>query len=360
MPALATRLQRLRQALEAQSLDAMIVTQPENRRYLSGFTGSAGTLFITQEETILITDSRYLEQSAREAPQFRVVEALPDVLAKELRNLAAKTGTERVGFESHHLTFAEYGDWTAAADDYQLFPVQELVEDMRAFKDEQELDKIKQAAALGDAAFAHTKGIIAPGMTEKEVAWELETYMRTHGAEGVAFDIIVASGPNGAMPHAKTSDDTLQIGQSIVIDLGARVDGYHSDLTRTVHLGEPDDEFRKIYDLVLRAQRAAEEGTRPGMPARKVDALARGVITEAGYGEYFRHGLGHGVGLAVQEKPKARELSWDILQPGMTLTVEPGIYIPGWGGVRIEDLVVVTEDGVEVLSQADKDPFVRE
>jgi Xaa-Pro aminopeptidase len=359
MPGIATRLQKLRQELEAQNLDGMIVTQPENRRYLSGFTGSAGTLFITQAEAILITDFRYLEQSAKEAPKFEVLEALPDVLAGELSKLATKMGAKRVGFESHHLTFAEHGDWTAPPADYQLVPIKELVEDMRAVKDEEELARIREAVALGDAALAHLKGAIAPGMTEKEAAWELETYMRTHGAHGVAFEVIVASGPNGAMPHAKTSDDTLQIGQPIVIDLGARVDGYHSDLTRTLCLGEPDDRFQEIYDLVLKAQLAAEQGIRPGMPARQADALARDIINEAGYVEYFGHGLGHGVGLAVQEKPKAGRLSWDILYPGMTLTVEPGIYIPGWGGVRIEDLVVIGEEGVEVLSQADKDPRVK-
>jgi Xaa-Pro aminopeptidase len=359
MPGIAGRLQKLRRALEAQNLDALIVTQPENRRYLSGFTGSAGTLFITQGGAILITDFRYLEQSAKEAPQFEVVEALPDVLARELSDLATETGARRVGFESHHVTFAEYGDWTAAAADYQLVPIKELVEEMRALKDEDELAKIREAVSLGDAALAHLRELIAPGMTEKEAAWELETYMRTHGAQGVAFDVIVAGGPNGAMPHAETSDDDLQIGQPIVIDLGARLDGYHSDLTRTLCLGEPDDQFQEIYDLVLKAQLAAEEGIRPGMPARQADALARDIITGAGYGEYFGHGLGHGVGLAVQEKPKAGKLSWDILYPGMTLTVEPGIYIPDWGGVRIEDLTVITEEGVEVVSQADKDPLVK-
>jgi Xaa-Pro aminopeptidase len=188
------------------------------------------------------------------------------------------------------------------------------------------------------------------------VAWELEVYIRTRGAEGVAFEIIVAGGPNGAMPHARASDNIIHAGQPIVIDVGARFEGYHSDLTRTLCLGHPDQRFQEIYDLVLKAQLAAEEGIRPGMAAREADALARDIITEAGYGEYFGHPLGHGVGLAVHEKPKAGRASHDMLYPGMTLTIEPGIYVPRWGGVRIEDLVVIGEEGVEVLSQADKDP----
>ncbi len=359
MRRLALRLQQLRQKFETLQLDAIVITQPENRRYLSGFTGSAGTLFITHAEAFLITDFRYVERASIQAPQFEIVKAAPDVLAKELNGLATKARARRVGFESHYLTFDEHAEWSEAAQGFELVPVRELVEDMRAIKDQEELETIKQAVALGDAALAHTRKLIRPGMTEKEVAWELESYMRTHGAEAAAYEIIVAGGPNGAMPHAQTSDDALEAGQPIVIDVGARVDGYHSDLTRTLCLGDPDDRFQEIYDLVLKAQLAAEEGMRPGMSAREADALARDVITDAGYGARFGHGLGHGVGLAIHEKPKASGVSWDLLSSGMTLTVEPGIYIPGWGGVRIEDLVVIGEEGVEVLSQADKDPIVR-
>jgi Xaa-Pro aminopeptidase len=352
------RLQRLRRVLEAGRLDAIIITQPENRRYLSGFTGSAGTLFITHDQEILIADSRYAEQSAKEAPQYQVVKAEPRVLPNVLSDLAAKAGARSVAFESHHLAFSDYRDWAGRADDFELVPCRELVEDMRALKDEQELATIRKAAALGDAAFAHTRRTIMPGMTEKEVAWDLEVHMRTHGADGVGFDIIVAAGPNAAMPHATVSGDRIQVGQPIIIDVGARCDGYRSDLTRTLCLGEPDDKFEEIYHLVLEAQLAAEEGIKPGMSAREADALARDVIAGAGYGEYFGHGLGHGVGLAVHEKPKADRASHDILYPGMTLTIEPGIYVPGWGGVRLEDLTVIGEEGVEVLSRADKDPSI--
>jgi len=353
------RLRKLRQELEARNLDTFIITHPQNRRYLSGFTGTDGTLFITGDKAALITDFRYLEQAQKESPAFELVEATSDILAQSLSDLATAVRAKRVGFESHHVTFANYGQWAETAAGFELVPAKDLVEEMRAIKDEGEMEAIKRAVAIGDAAMAHVREFITPGMTEKEVGWELEVYMRTHGAEAVAFDIIVAAGPNGAMPHATVSDRVIRTGEPIVIDLGARVDGYHSDLTRTLVLGEPDERFQEIYDLVLKAQLAAFEGIRPGMTGREADALARDVIDEAGYGQYFGHGLGHGVGLEVHEKPRAGKVSDDVLRPGMTLTVEPGIYIPGWGGVRIEDLVVIREGGVEILSESAKDPLLR-
>jgi len=227
---------------------------------------------------------------------------------------------------------------------------------MRAIKDNAELATIRRAVAISDGAVEHIKKMIRPGITEKEIAWELEFYMRTHGADQLAFPIIAAAGPNGAMPHAVPSDRAVLPGEPIVMDLGARVDGYNSDLTRTICIGEPDERFRQVYGVVLKAQLAAEEAIRPGMQGREADAVAREVISKAGYGEYFGHGLGHGVGLAVHEKPGVGKTSEDLLLPGSVVTVEPGIYIPGWGGIRIEDTVIVTDDGIEVLSQATKDP----
>ena len=356
------RLSALRRKLAEQNLDAILITQPENQRYLSGFTGSAGVLLISQDQAIIATDFRFFEQVAKQAPHFQLAkiksgEKFIDILP----NLVTQVGAKRVGFESAHLTFDQHQEWAEVAEGFELVPTKDLVEALRAVKDEDELDTIKRAVALSDAAFAHILGSIEPGMTEKDVAWELELYMRTHGAEKVAFDLIIGAGPNGAMPHATVSDRAIQAGEPIVIDLGAVLDGYHSNLTRTICLGEPDDKFREIYGLVLGAQLAAEdgmEGIKPGMTGKEADAIARRVIEEAGYGEQFGHGLGHGVGLAIHEKPMLGRLSEDVLKPGMVLTVEPGIYIPGWGGVRIEDMVVLREDGVEVLSQATKEPLV--
>jgi Xaa-Pro aminopeptidase len=219
---------------------------------------------------------------------------------------------------------------------------------------------IKRAVAVADDAFAHFIAVVKPGMTEKEGAWVIEEYMRKHGAEKIAFDLIVAAGPNGAMPHAIPGDRKFQRGEPIVVDIGARVDHYHSDMTRTICLGQPADEkFKQVYDTVLKAMRAAEKKVKAGVKGKRADLFARSVIDKAGYGDNFGHGLGHGVGLAVHEGPRASKLSKDVYKPNMTLTIEPGIYIPGWGGVRIEDLVVIQESGVEVLTQATKEPLVK-
>jgi Xaa-Pro aminopeptidase len=352
------RLERLRELLEAQQLEAMIVSQAENRRYLSGFTGTDGTLFVSADRAALITDFRFTEQASREAPLFEIVEAIPDVLSSELSHLAGETGAKRVGFEANHVSFAVYQDWLGLAQGYELVPVHGLVEGLRAVKDEQELELIRRAAAIGDGAVTHVRQSLRPGMTEREVAWEMEVYMRTQGAEAVGFDFIVASGPNGAMPHATVSDRAIEEGEPIILDLGARVEGYRSDLTRTLVLGKPDERFQELYYLVLDAQMKALVGIKPGMTGREADALARDVITARGYGKRFGHGLGHSVGLAVHEDPRMGTRSTAVLQLGNTLTVEPGIYITGWGGVRIEDLVVVTDRGVEVLSKAGKGPVV--
>jgi Xaa-Pro aminopeptidase len=349
------RLEKLRRALAKEGLDAVLITQPENRRYLSGFTGSAGVLLLSQDEALLATDFRYYEQAEREAPYFQLVRMKTgEKFAELLPDLVARIGAKRVGFESKHLTFDEHERWKEVAEDFELVPTKDLVEEIRAIKEEGEIEIIKKAVSLSDEAFAHILGFIQPGMTERDVAWEIEVFMRTHGAGKVPFEIIVASGPNSSMPHATTTERVICAGEPIIIDMGAMVEGYNSNLTRTILLGQPDEKFNEIYELVLKAQLAAEEGIRPGMTGEEADEIARGVIEDAGYGERFGHGLGHGVGLAVHEKPTATKKSKEKLKPGMVFTVEPGIYIPGWGGVRIEDMVLLTEEGVEVLTQAEK------
>jgi Xaa-Pro aminopeptidase len=358
MHAYGRRLGQLRESLKAEQLDGMVVTQPENRRYLSGYTGSDGTLFLSPDRAVLITDFRFTEQASREAPRYEVVEALPDVLPAELARLARDTGAQRVAFESHHVSVATAEKWAEAAEGFVWEPRQGLVEGLRSVKDDHELDLIRRAAAIGDEAMNHIRGFIKPGMTEREAAWEVEAYMRTHGAEDAAFEIIVAGGPNGAMAHAAVSDRVIREGEPVVIDLGARVEGYCSDLTRTLVLGQPDEQFNELYYLVLDAQTMALSGMRPGLTGHEADALARRVIEAGGYGHLFGHGLGHSVGLAVHEDPRMGTQSAVVLQAGNTLTVEPGVYITGWGGIRIEDLVVVTKRGVDILSRAPKAPLV--
>jgi Xaa-Pro aminopeptidase len=263
-----------------------------------------------------------------------------------------------------HLTVATLKDWTKAARKagFKLKPTSGLVEELRIVKDADELAAIRRAVHLTDEAFAHFVAVVKPGMTEKEGAWVIEEYMRRHGADKIAFDLIVAGGPNGALPHAIPGDRKFQRGEPIVVDIGCRIDNYHSDLTRTICLGQaPDDQFKKVYDTVLKAQKAAEKKIKAGIKGKRADAFARSVIEKANaeWGKTFGHGLGHGVGLAVHEGPRASKLSKDVYKPNMTLTIEPGIYIAGWGGVRIEDLVVIQENAVEVLSQATKEPFVK-
>jgi len=347
------RVEALRALLAEEGLDAIIVGQPENRRYLSGFTGSAGVLVISQTDAILATDFRYYLQVAQQAPDFelaKVTDELPPVLADVLGRLNVR----RVGFEAAHVPFATHRAWTEAVPQVEWVPTEGLVEGLRAIKDEVELALLREAIALTDEAFVQVAERVRPGMTERQVAWEIEAYLRTHGADAVAFEIIVASGPNGAMPHARSTERVIQPGEPIVIDMGARVEGYHSDLTRTLCLGPADGRFSEIYAVVLEAQMRAEGGIRAGMLGREADSLAREVIAAAGYGENFGHGLGHGVGLAVHEAPRLRKTSEDSLQSGMVTTVEPGIYLPDWGGVRLEDVVLIGADGVEVLTQAPK------
>jgi Xaa-Pro aminopeptidase len=352
------RLDRITDELDRRELGGLLVSRPENRRYLSGFTGSAGNLLISPDQTILATDSRYTEQANDQAPDFRVVPAQSgwDWLVKAL----LKSGVNRLGFESEHLTVAEYQRILAAIKqesalaNLSLVPASGIVEELRAVKEQQELARLQRAVEASDSAMDAVGPTLRAGLTEQEVAWRMEQAMRESGADSSSFNTIVASGPNGAMPHHRPTGRTLRPGEPVVIDLGAKVGGYCSDLARTLVLGQEDATFRRIYDIVLGAQLTALAIVRPGMTGGDCDRLARSVIRAAGYGDNFGHGLGHGVGLAVHEGPRLGPDSEDILAAGTVFTVEPGIYIPGWGGVRIEDLVLLEEGGARPLSKARK------
>ena len=349
------RIAHVRRALREKNLDAMVITNEHNRRYLSGFTGSAGWLLITPDKLFMITDSRYWGQSATQAPQFELVKHLtrPEQLEK-LRDTLKTLGAQKVGFEGDDVSVNQHQQWKEMCAGIELTPLSEAVEQLRAVKDEQELAKIRRAIALTDKAYEHIRRWIEPGMSEREVAWELEVFMRTRGAEGMAFDVHVASGPGSAEPHHAPSERKIQMREPIWIDMGAKVDGYCADCTRSFTLGEPDAQFKKIYDIVLRAQLTAIHALKAGLPGKEADTIARKVIEDAGFGENYGHGLGHGVGLFIHEKPSAGKVSEDTLSAGALLTVEPGIYIPEWGGVRIEDVVIIGEQGVENLTTAPK------
>jgi Xaa-Pro aminopeptidase len=351
------RLQRLRQLLLERSLDGILVTQPENCRYLSGFTGSgsyAGTLLITQEVNLLATDFIHFEQAKQEAPDFDIIILRP--ASKRFGEILSDYVGKNLGFESNAITFAEANRLAEAAQAIGIkpTPTEGIVESLRAVKDPTEIAFIQEAARLADAAMQYMTDSLKPGVSEKSAAWTLEKYLRDNGSEHMPFDIIVASGPNAALPHAKPTDRTILGGEPVICDLGARFHGYASDLSRTFYLGHPDEVFTRVYDLVLSAQTRAILEMRTGMTGSEVDTLARSVIQEGGYGEFFGHGLGHGVGLAVHEEPRLGQGSTDDIAEDMVFTVEPAIYIPGWGGVRIEDTVVIHEGKARPLTMAPK------
>jgi len=355
------RLAKLRQAItqSEERLDALLIYQPENRRYISGFTGSEAMLFITPERAVLATDSRYWEQAARESPEFSVCQVKTKYVMEMADILKAAGDPQHIGFESAFITVDQLDQLMDAAPDVEWVATKGMVENLRLIKDASEIELMRQAARIADEGFEFLRQTLRPGMTERQASWELEAFMRTHGADKIAFDLIVGSGPNGAMPHHHSDSRIIQAGEPIVLDLGAQVNGYHSDLTRTICLGQPKDgRFLEIYDIVRRAQEAGLQGIRAGMSGVEADKMVRDVIEAAGYGDNFGHGLGHGVGLAVHEGPRAGKTSEDTLQAGSTLTIEPGIYIPGWGGVRIEDLTLISENGVQLLSCASKEPLV--
>ena len=351
------RLQNLRQRLVEKELDGILVSQPENRYYLSGFDGSAGFLLITPKDTILATDFRYIEQAKRQAPDYEIFRTTGDI-ADWFPKLVAGLNLRRLGFEAGHITFTMYRRLTEALNKAQsqpgLVPTDGLVESLRAIKEPEEIELITQAIAITEEAFNYIQGEISIGMSEKEVAWEIEKFLREKGSQTIPFDIMVASGPNSALPHAKPSPRTIQSGEPVIIDIGARVGGYSSDLSRTICLGTPDNTFNKVYDTVLGAQLTAMAIIKEGMTGEEADSLSRVVIEQVGYGEAFGHGLGHGIGLAPHEPPRLGPNSPENLVDGMVFTIEPGIYLTGWGGVRIEDVVIMEGGKLRAITKAKK------
>lgn len=339
----------MRSYLQEQGLDAFIVTAPVNWAYLTGFTGSSGLLLLSREEAVLLTDARYVEQAKEEAPGVEVRRSGREPV-QDLAGVLRSWGAQEVGFEADHLTVQRFRAWERELPEVRWREVSGTVEGLRAVKEEGELALIRQAIAIAEGALREVFALIADGRRESELALELEFSLRRRGAAAPAFDTIVASGPRGALPHGVASQRRLRKGELVTIDCGALYRGYASDLTRTFALGEVDARQREVYELVRLAQQEGIRAVRPGRVAREVDAAARRVIEESGLGEYFGHGLGHGVGREVHERPVVGPSSEEVLRPGMVITVEPGIYIPEWGGVRIEDMVLVTENGCEVLT----------
>jgi Xaa-Pro aminopeptidase len=353
---LARRLETVRRKLGTleRRPGAVVVTGECNRRYLTGFTGSSGAAVVSATRAVLVTDFRYLTQAKAECPGWEIVRQGP-VLLDTVAEVVVGFGEERVGFERDHATFALYEDLSSRLKGFELIPVAGLVDSVREIKEEEEIDAIREAALLTDRALGEILPFIKPGVSEMDIALELEYRMRKLGADGVAFPAIVASGPRSALPHGRASKKRLAPGELVTVDTGAVVGGYCSDLTRTFALGPVMGEQEKVYRLVLEAQLAALEACRPGRAGKEIDQVARDVISARGHGDHFGHGLGHGVGLAVHEGPRLSPTSDQVIEAGHVVTVEPGVYIEGWGGVRIEDLVAVRADGVEILSTFPKE-----
>ncbi len=354
------RLAKLRAKLEAKDLDTLLVLQGANRRYLSGFTGqdsqldeSAGALFITPEKQLLATDSRYETQAKMEVHGFEIYR-YKEGLAQALPEILSSLHTERLAFETvrvPYLQFQRFEENLKKQDmSVSLVPTEDLVEDLRMIKEAGEIEAIGQSLALSESVFETVTDELLPGISEKDLAWAIEKGLREGGAESVAFPPIVAAGPNAALPHAVPTDRLLAHGEPILFDWGARLNGYCSDISRTVFLGEPDTTFTTVYRVVQDAQALAIEAIKPGISTQEVDRIARDHISAKGFGDRFGHGLGHGVGLATHEGPHLSPIRPMNLEAGMVTTVEPGIYIPGWGGVRLENMVVVKKNGARVLN----------
>jgi len=354
-----SRIHKLQASLRGRSLDAVLITEPANRRYLSGYTAadhgiqeSSGALLIPKNgRPWLLTDSRFELQAQEEAEGFKV-ELHSKGLAVLLKNLLPALGVRRLGFESHYFLHAAVGRLEKVlAGKAELIPLTGLIERMRAVKSEEEIRLIKKSVLLNEKIFQQVSGAITPGMTEIEIALAVERAMRENGAERPSFETIVAFGSNAAKPHAVPADRVLREGEIVLIDMGLVLEGYCSDMTRTLFVGRPDSLFLDRLRAVRRAQLAAVKAVRAGAVCREVDQAARQTLADAGMGKAFGHSLGHGVGLAVHEAPSLNPRNRKQLQAGMIVTIEPGVYFPGWGGIRLENMAVVREGGCELLNE---------
>ncbi len=355
------RISRLRARMAEDGLDAMLIFNTErslskNVAYYSGFRGTHGWLWITADDAALATDFRYTEQAAQQAPDYRVIRMAAGY--DWFSEVVSASGARSIGIEDESVTVAAYKVLTEKLQALDTAPefvsTADMADQLRAVKDAAELETLIKAIEIADEAVETVAAGIRPGMTERQIAWDIERAMRSLGADGLSFPTIVASGPNGAKAHHSPTDRVLEYGDGVYIDTGALYEGYCSDITRAFVLGEASPKFREIYDLVLAAQEAAEANAKAGMTGGEIDGIARAVIAEAGYGDDFGHSLGHGIGIAVHELPRVGPTSDDPIEDGMVFSVEPGIYLNGWGGVRIEDLVVMENGRPRILTKAHK------
>ncbi|MBK5251967.1 MAG: aminopeptidase P family protein [Peptostreptococcaceae bacterium] len=346
------RIATLKSGLKLDFGEGLLLFKPVNFRYYASFTGTSGFIYSDASGDFFLTDSRYVEQAKKQCMGFEIVELSKDFT---IYNFLEAKGLNRLYVEENYITMALHGKLRKSLENTPIIGMDAFISNQRIIKETSEIEKISRAAKIADEAFSHIIGFIKPGMTEKEIAFELEFFMRRSGAEGLSFETIVASGVRSSMPHGAPTDKRVEEGEFITMDFGCMVEGYCSDMTRTVHLGPASEEERNVYQVVLKAQNEAMKSIMEGMTCVSVDKIARDIIMENGYGDYFGHGLGHGVGLEIHEEPFLSPLGDKMLRAGMVVTDEPGIYIPGKFGVRIEDLVVVRENGCDVLSNSRKE-----
>lgn len=347
------RIERLRALLTEKIVDGVLITKEENVHYFSGFRGDSTALLVTHERLLLVTDSRYTEQASSESPAFTIVEQR-DGLYQKVAEMAADAGVVSLGFEGSTLVYDHVVKLRELLGEISLDTPLTL-DALRRIKDVDEIALIRRACRIADEGFAHIIHYIQPGMTEREVAAELEHRMRMLGSERPAFQTIIASGVRGSLPHGVASDKLIARGELVTMDFGAVCGGYHSDITRTICVGHADARQHEIYDAVRTAQERALAALRPGVTGIEADRVARDSLAEQDLEKYFGHGLGHSLGLEIHEEPRLSKAGKEVLQPNMLITDEPGVYIPGWGGIRIEDTVLITADGAEPLTHAPKE-----
>ena len=350
------RINSIRKSLSKSDIDTAFISSKDNIRYYSGFTGTLAFLLITENKSIIITDSRYIVRAQEESPDYEIYQLKSG--DNWIENSTNQTKSKVIGFEGNFVSFNMLNQLKERANKDLIWKdYSEQISKERVIKSKSEVEKIEAAISISDRAFNAVSKEIEVGMTEKEIAWEIEKEMRILGAESISFDTIVASGLNGSKPHHSPTNKQISNGEAITIDMGAKLNGYCSDLTRTIFIGKPDEKFKKIYNIVLRSQLISIETAKDGMTGEEIDKISRDIISEEGFGEYFGHSLGHGVGLEIHENPGVGPNSKNEITPGMVYTIEPGIYIDGWGGIRIEDMVLMTDNGNKLLSHAEKGSY---
>lgn len=352
------RIGAVQNKLKQLEIDSFLVVSAENRRYLTGFTGTSGWVLITQKDAFFFTDFRYTEQAKEEVKDCHLIKLDQFSPYLSLMKTMQELDLYTIGIESERLTVFHHQELVNQFGRKAICSIDNLVEDIRRIKDQNEIDCIRKAQEIADGAFSHILKVIKPGVSELEIALELEYIMKKNGASALSFDTIVASGLRSAMPHGVASDKKIEYGDLITMDYGCIYQGYCSDMTRTIAVGKADDKQTEIYNLVLKAQESALAQIKAGVIGKDIDAVARQVFKEAGYLQYFGHGLGHSLGLEIHEEPRFSTKDENIMEENMVMTVEPGLYIPKWGGVRIEDLIVITKDGYTNLTNSPKDLII--